>query len=249
MADITTPICLGPECGRKPESKGMCATHYMQARRGQSLSPIRVVSDNSGACKGPGCARPAVAVGMCGTHYSQHKRGAELTPILPRAPYGSIDKTPKPQKPRQPAAERFWERVDKSGECWKWTGYRDKDGYGEFHAGEGFTSRKAHRYSHFLATGEEPPVVDHMCFTKSCVRPDHLRAATVSGNTQNQAPGSVLAESGFRNVFKSNNPNHPYKVAVIVNGKYKHLGYFDDADEANRVAIEARRKYYPYSQW
>lgn len=246
MPDITTNTCVGPGCDREPESKGMCATHYMQTRRGKSLSPIRVGSDNSGACTGPGCDRPAIAVGMCGTHYSQHKRGATLTRILPRAPYGSVDKTPKPRKS---PAERFWARVDKAGECWTWTGTRDKDGYGEFHAGEGFASRKAHRYSHFLATGEQPPVVDHLCFTKSCVRPDHLRSATVSGNTQNQAPGSVLAQSGFRNVFKSNNPNHPYKVALIVNGKYKHLGYFDDLEEANRVAVAARREHYPYSQW
>ena len=27
---------------------------------------------------------------------------------------------------------RFWSKVDKSGECWLWTGRRDQDGYGRF---------------------------------------------------------------------------------------------------------------------
>jgi hypothetical protein len=35
--------------------------------------------------------------------------------------------------PSDPTLEeaRFWARVDKSGECWLWTGPRDKDGYGK----------------------------------------------------------------------------------------------------------------------
>ena len=27
--------------------------------------------------------------------------------------------------------ERFWARVDKSGDCWEWTGYIGSHGYGE----------------------------------------------------------------------------------------------------------------------
>ena len=27
---------------------------------------------------------------------------------------------------------RFWSKVDKSGDCWIWIGYIDKDGYGSF---------------------------------------------------------------------------------------------------------------------
>lgn len=30
------------------------------------------------------------------------------------------------------AAARFWEKVDKSGECWKWTATLTHNGYGSF---------------------------------------------------------------------------------------------------------------------
>ncbi|MGN6754951.1 MAG: hypothetical protein ACTHMJ_01035, partial [Thermomicrobiales bacterium] len=31
---------------------------------------------------------------------------------------------------RRAIAERFWEKVDRSGECWLWTGTLDGHGYG-----------------------------------------------------------------------------------------------------------------------
>jgi hypothetical protein len=32
--------------------------------------------------------------------------------------------------PERTLAERFWEKVDRSGDCWLWTGCRTPDGYG-----------------------------------------------------------------------------------------------------------------------
>lgn len=34
-------ICTGPECDRRAESLGLCATHYAQHQRGKPLMPIR----------------------------------------------------------------------------------------------------------------------------------------------------------------------------------------------------------------
>ncbi len=34
--------CLAPSCGRAIHARGLCGTHYKQARAGRSLSPIRV---------------------------------------------------------------------------------------------------------------------------------------------------------------------------------------------------------------
>jgi hypothetical protein len=43
-------------------------------------------------------------------------------------------------------AERFWAKVDKSGECWIWTGGCFKNGYGEF--GLDGKMRLTHRISY-----------------------------------------------------------------------------------------------------
>ena len=78
---------------------------------------------------------------------------------------------------------RFEKYIDKSGECWLWTGYCNKLGYGQFKF-EGKTWR-SHRFSYFLANGELPApplVVRHKCRSRNCVNPEHLESGTYSEN-------------------------------------------------------------------
>lgn len=69
----------------------------------------------------------------------------------------------------------FWSRVDKTGDCWLWTGYRFTEGrqkgYGQFKR-----NLRAHRVSYELSIGPIPEglVLDHLCRNPSCVRPEHL---------------------------------------------------------------------------
>lgn len=74
----------------------------------------------------------------------------------------------------------FWERVDKSGECWTWIGARTTHGYGEFRG------QYAHRLSWAEANGAVPKglFVLHRCDNPPCVRPDHLYAGTVRDNAR-----------------------------------------------------------------
>lgn len=78
--------------------------------------------------------------------------------------------------PRKPLAERFWAKVDKSGECWEWTAGKVSDGYGSI--GEGGRGGKilgAHRVAWFLEYGEWPTEhVLHRCDNRGCVRVSHL---------------------------------------------------------------------------
>lgn len=70
--------------------------------------------------------------------------------------------------------DRFWSKVDKSGDCWEWTACRTRAGYGQFKS-DGRLHR-AHRLAWALTNGPIPEGkhVLHRCDNPGCVNPDHL---------------------------------------------------------------------------
>ena len=92
----------------------------------------------------------------------------------------------------RPIAERFWEKVNKTGDCWIWTGSTNH-GYGQFYVNGKPTPGRAHRVAYELAIGPIPNglELDHLCHNRdkscmggetclhrACVNPDHLQPAT-----------------------------------------------------------------------
>lgn len=84
-------------------------------------------------------------------------------------------------------AGRFWAKVEKTDDCWLWTGSKNAKGYGHFRVG-GFIY-KAHRWAWEAEGGLPIPddlVIDHLCGTTSCVRPSHLEIVTRAENTRRE---------------------------------------------------------------
>jgi len=78
--------------------------------------------------------------------------------------------------------DRFFEKVDASGDCWEWMANRDKDGYGKLTSLGRYW--RAHRFVWEALVGPIPEgmVIDHLCKNTSCVNPDHLEPVTAAEN-------------------------------------------------------------------
>lgn len=87
--------------------------------------------------------------------------------------------------PRRPLEERLWEQIDRTGECWLWTGCVRSDGYGAIGAGgRGGPTLRPHRVAYELLVGPIPDglTLDHLCCVTTCCNPAHLEPVTSAVN-------------------------------------------------------------------
>ena len=130
--------------------------------------------------------------------------------------------------------ERFEAKfVDRGPDlCWEWTAFKNPGGYGTFSA-PGTTGTKmvlAHRYAHFLATGDWPAQVDHKCRNRGCVNPGHLQPTSSKENAENKSALSSTL-SGYRGVTW-HAPSRKWVVKVRHLGRLYHGGYFESLSDA-----------------
>lgn len=143
--------------------------------------------------------------------------------------------------------EKFWSRVDRSGDCWDWTASVAGKGYGQCSIGQG-RQGLAHRYSYELAYGPIPAgmMVDHTCHRKICVNPAHLRLATNKQNGENRAGVAAHNTSGYRGVTQIRKSGK-WRAAIRHNGKVTNLGHFDTAEEAAAVVLLERLRLFTHN--
>lgn len=108
------------------------------------------------------------------------------------------------KRKRRPFSEAyFWERVDRSGECWPWVRYCNTDGYGHVY----YEGRiwGAHRVAWILTNGPIPEGmrVLHNCpggDNPACCNPAHLFLGTQADNVHDMmAKGRNTPQVGIAN--------------------------------------------------
>lgn len=83
--------------------------------------------------------------------------------------------------------ERFWRKVDKSGECWVWTGANNGVGYGKVRRPAlSAQSIYTHHYAWFLKYGKWPEYLCHRCNNRACCRPSHVYEGTPKSNQEDR---------------------------------------------------------------
>jgi hypothetical protein len=98
------------------------------------------------------------------------------------APLHSTRKECFPMPSHLTPEERFWAKVDRSGDCWLWLAGKTSRGYGRFRLGR--KTVRAHRMAYELACGPIPAglVLHHRCGNPSCVKVWHLVLTKPRGN-------------------------------------------------------------------
>lgn len=177
-------------------------------------------------CSVHGCDRPRRSRGYCGGHYEQVRLGIPLRPL-------------RKHVRRVGLAERMNASVDRSGDCWIWTGTKTPEGYGL--VGRGGRTERAHRVAYELARGPIPAglVIDHICHNPSCVRLEHLHAVTPKENAENRAGSQRNSASGVRGVIWIDE-RQMWRASVTHNGRYYFVGYFNSIAEAASAATVKR---------
>jgi hypothetical protein len=82
----------------------------------------------------------------------------------------------------QPTIDRFNSRIDKSGECWLWTGAINGHGYANFRVDGKVVGAHRFSYSYFRGPIPDGLHLDHLCRVRHCVNPAHLEPVDAKTN-------------------------------------------------------------------
>lgn len=148
--------------------------------------------------------------------------------------------------PKPSLQERFWQRVQKTDDCWLWLGGADGHGYGQFYIGDGKTVL-AHRYAYEQCRGAAPALLDHRpTCPRLCVRPDHVRSATAKQNQENRIGPQYNSRSGVRGVYPHSD-GVGWVAQVGHRGRRIYVGWFRELADAETAVIAKRNELHTHN--
>ena len=102
---------------------------------------------------------------------------------------------------------------------------------------------KEHRVIFLMFNGFFPKFIDHIDNVKSNNKIENLRACTKSENSLNTLIRATN-KSGVKGVCR-HKPSGKWRAYIMLNYKQKHLGLFDDINEAESAVMAYREKVSP----
>lgn len=151
-------------------------------------------------------------------------------------------------RPPTPPEQRFWKYVQKTEDCWLWTGGCTSNGYGNFRDGNS-KQVGAHIFAYELLVGSTPEgyYLDHRrTCPKNCVNPAHLRPATNKQNQENRAGLPSNNTSGIMGVYWDKSRSR-YRVKARNNGRLEYGGDFVDRADAEAAIIALRNSLFTHN--
>jgi hypothetical protein len=130
-------------------------------------------------------------------------------------------------------------RVAMAGECWEWTGTRNRQGYGTVHIGDGLGPYLAHRVSFTAFVGQIPDdlVIDHLCRNPPCINPAHMEPVTRRVNSlRGESPTAVAVRTGTCKRGHEFQPGKPCAACCSIRNRAARLA----REAANPALREAR---------
>lgn len=174
--------------------------------------------------------------------------GAAFTPDACRTRYcdGTCYHAAQRARSAETLVARFWEKVDKSGSCWLWTGGTIR-GYGQINLGRIDGKQRtvyAHRFAWTITNGAiaDALKVCHTCDVPLCVNPSHMFLWTQANNLTDARQKGRLVDGAHLIRISDDAIAHIQQVYARGNGLALAKQFGISGSSVSRIARNLHRK-------